>query len=172
MSSGFAQESPSAAPKLPVDEKTGLITYSKVNELKGKTAKELYNLALAWAESYFKNPYDVIRERDSLNGKLLCKARFKIMNPQDKKGISTDAGNVMYSLKLQFKEGRYRYELTEINWKQASYYPCERWLDRSAPSFAPAFDYYLQQTDQTANAILKSLEKAMSAPSAGGDSDW
>lgn len=168
----LAQQKQPVTPKLPMDEKTDLITYSAVIEVKGQTAGELYKRAISWAGSYYKNPADVIRERDSINGKIVCKARFKIMNPEDKKGITTDAGNVMYSLRIQFKEGRYRYELSEINWKQPSYYPCERWLDRSSPSFSPAFDHYLLQTDQTLNSILKNLEKAMSSPDASRADDW
>lgn len=160
------------APKLPVDEKTGLITYSKVNEVNGANAGTLYQRALEWANKYYKNPTDVIRERDSVGGSLLCKARFKIMNPADKKGLATDAGNVMYTLKIQLKDGRYRYELTEINWKQQSYYPCERWTDKTAATYKPAFDYYLEQTDATAREVIKSLEKAMSAAPVSKSDEW
>lgn len=167
-----AQQNQAAAPKMPVDEKSGLITYSVVIEVKGQTAAELYRRALKWAGTFYKNPSDVIRERDSTNGKIVCKARFKIMNPPDKKGIITDAGNVMYSLRIQFKEGRYRYELSEINWKQPSYYPCERWMDRSSPTFSPAFDHYLLQTDQHATSVLKNLEKAMTSSETESAGDW
>lgn len=89
------------------------------------------------------------------------------MNPADKKGLATDAGNVMYTLTLQFKEGRYRYELTDFNWKQQSYYACERWMDKTKASYEPKFDYYLQQVNSTAGEVLKSLEISIStAPSA------
>jgi len=167
-----AQQNQPVAPKMPLDEKTGLISYSGVIEVKGQSAGELYQRALSWAGTYYKNPSDVIRERDSINWKIVCKARFKIMNPADKKGITTDAGNVMYSLRIQFKEGRYRYELSEINWKQPSYYPCERWMDRSSAAFSPAFDHYLLQTDQTVNSVLKNLEKAMTSMEASPSGDW
>lgn len=167
----FAQQV-QQAPKLPVDEKSGLISYSKVNEVSGATAGTLYQRALEWANKFYKNPTDVIRDRDSVGGNLLCKARFKIMNPADKKGLATDAGNVMYTLKIQFKEGRYRYELTEINWKQQSHYPSERWIDKTAATYKPEYDYYLQQTDATAREVLKSLEKAMSAAPVSKSDDW
>ena len=167
-----AQPNQPVAPKMPLDEKTGLITYSSVIEVKGHSAGDLYKRALSWAGTFYKNPSDVIRERDSINGRIVCKARFKIMNPADKKGITTDAGNVMYSLRIQFKEGRYRYELSEINWKQPSYYPCERWMDRSSAAFSTAFDHYLFQTDQTLNSVLKDLQKAMSSPEASPSGDW
>lgn len=160
------------APKLPVDEKTGLITYSKVSEVSGTTSGTLYQRALEWANKHYKNPADVIRERDSVGGQITCKARFKIMNPADKKGVATDAGNVMYTLKIQFKDGRYRYELTEINWKQQSYYPCERWMDKTAAGYKPEFDYYLQQTDASVREALKSMEKALSTAPSAKTEDW
>ncbi|MBK7965786.1 MAG: DUF4468 domain-containing protein [Bacteroidetes bacterium] len=164
----FAQENTS----LPIDEKTGLISFTKVNEVANTTPTELYQRALTWASTFYKNPTDVIRERDSVNGSILCKARFKISNPADKKTPVTDAGNVMYSLKLQFKDGRYRYELNEINWKQQSYFAAERWMDKASSSYQPNFESYLQQTQTEVNRILTSLEKAMStAPSAKAD-DW
>lgn len=160
------------APKLPVDDKTGLITYNKVTEITGTNAATLYQRALDWANKYYKNPTDVIRERDSVAGQIVCKARFKIMNPADKKGVATDAGNVMYTLKIQFKDGRYRYELSEINWKQQSYYACERWMDKTVQTYKPEFDYYLQQTDASVRETLKSMEKALSTPPSAKTEDW
>lgn len=160
------------APKLPVDEKTGLITYTKVTEVAGTTAGVLYQRAMEWANKYYKNPTDVIRERDSVGGQIVCKARFKIMNPADKKGVATDAGNVMYTLKVQFKDGRYRYELSEVNWKQQSYYPCERWMDKTVQTYKPEFDFYLQQTDTSIREALKSMEKALATATAVKKDDW
>lgn len=147
--------------RLPMDEKSGLVSYKSVNESAGTPAGELYRRSLRWANSYYKNPADVIRERDSLAGKVVCKARYKIMNPADKKGLQTDGGIVMYTLTLQFKEGRYRYEMTEINWKQTSYYPIEKWMDKKDPYYKPEFEYYLQQVNDESRKIIKSLEESM-----------
>lgn len=160
------------APQLPLDEKTGKITYVKVTEMKGISAGSLYEKAFGWANTFYKNPGEVIRERDSVGGKLVCKARFKIMNPPDKKGFSTDAGNVMYTLNIQFKDGRYRYEITDFNWKQQSYYACERWMDKTKPSYEPSFDYYLQQVNSTAEDVMKKLDKSMTASPSAKTDDW
>lgn len=164
----IAQENTS----LPLDAKTGLITFTKVNTIATVPASELFQRGLNWASTFYKNPTDVIRERDSVSGSLVCKARFKIMNPADKKHPTTDAGNVMYTLSIQLKEGRYRYELTAINWKQQSYYPAERWMDRKATTYQPVFESYLQQTEAEINKVLLSLEKAMSTPTAAKKDDW
>ncbi len=149
------------APKLPIDDATKLVTYSKVNEVAGVTMKDLYNRAIVWGTTYYKNPTDVLRERDSVNGELVCKARYKIMNPADKKGFATEAGVVMYTLKLSFKDGKYKYVMTDINWKQASYYPIERWMDTKSPSYKPEFDFYLQQVDEKSREVIKDFDKAL-----------
>lgn len=167
-----AQNNTITPPKMPVDDKTGMITYTKVVESPGLSATQAYQKGLAWAMKYYKNPTDVIRERDSLNNSMLCKARFKISNPPDKKGFATDAGLVMYTLKVQFKDGRYRYELTEINWKQTSHYPAERWMDTKNQMYKSEYAYYLQQTDTEVKEVIKSLEKAMQEKEAAKSDDW
>jgi hypothetical protein len=161
-----------SAVKLPVNDETKLVTYEKVQELPGVSQAELYRRGLQWCMTYFKNPTDVIRERDSLGGTINCKARFKISNPPDKKGLETDAGLVQYSLNLMFKDGRYRYVLTEINWKQQSYYGVEKWMDTSNQYYKPEFEYYLQQSDDKIKALLKELDKGMKAAEKVKSTDW
>ena len=161
MSTTITQAQITATPKLPVDEKTKLICYSKAETVANITQDEFYKRALSWANSYFKNPKDVIREYDRVQGKIVCKARFKIMNPPDKKGFATDGGNVQYTLDIQFKDGKYKYDLTEINWKQPSYYAAEKWLDATNAGYKPEFVYYLKQVDDSTKVVIKSLDKAM-----------
>ncbi len=151
------------APKMPVDETTKLITYTKVVEAEAYNKDTLFTRALDWCNTYYKNPADVIREADSTGDKIVCKARFKISNPADKKEVVTDAGAVMYTLNLEFRDGRYKYEVTEINWKMTSYYPIERWMDTGSDTYKPVYDYYLQQVDEKIKEMLKDLDKAMHA---------
>ncbi len=163
----------STAPKMPVDEGTKLISYNKVSGVTGVSKDELYNRALTWANTYYKNPNDVIREKDMNEGKIVCKARFKIMNPPDKKGFSAEGGVVQYTLNMQFKDGRYKYELTEFNWKLPSYYPIEKWLDTKSAYYQPEFDFYLQQVETTAKEIASNLDKSMRAnPVTDNKDNW
>ena len=161
------------APKLPVDEKTKLISYNKVKDIASVSSDDLYKRALNWANTYYKNPIDVIRKNNRTEGEIVCKARYKIMNPRDKKGFATEGGVVMYTLNLQFKEGRYKYDLTEINWKQQSYYPIEKWTDTKTAYYKPEFDFYLQQVDSMSKEITGSLDKAMRTnPASDKKDDW
>ncbi len=162
-----------AAPKMPVDEKTKLISYNKVVELSDVSSDDLYKRALNWANTYYKNPRDVIRENNRVDSKIVCKARFKVMNPPDKKGFSTEGGVVQYTLNLQFKDGRYKYDLTEVNWKQQSYYPIEKWMDTGNAYYKPEFAFYLKQVDDTAKEIISSLDKAVKTkPVPDKKDDW
>ncbi len=151
----------STSSKYPMNAETKLISYSKVVPADSVDKNELYNRALNWANTNYKNPTDVIREKDAAAGKIVCKHRFKITNPPNKDGFEKDAGLVMYTLTIQVKEGRYKYDLTDINWKQLSYYAIERWMDEKAAGYEKEYDYYLKQTDTTVKKVIADLEKAM-----------
>jgi uncharacterized protein with TBP-like fold DUF4468 len=147
--------------KFPMNSETKLISYSKVVQADSIDKNELYLRAFNWANTFYKNPTDVIREKDPAGGKIVCKHRFKITNPPNKDGFEKDAGLVMYTLTIQLKDGRYKYDLTEINWKTISYYPVEKWMDTKADGYQKEYDYYLKQTDETAKKVLADLEKGM-----------
>lgn len=149
------------SPSLPTDDETKLFTYTKVVEVAGTNKNDLYNRALGWANKYYKNPADVIREKDAATGKIVCKGRFKLMGEPDKKGFQTDDGNVQYTLTIEAKDGKCRYKLTEINWKQQSYFAAERWMDTKAQQYSTEWAFYLKETDENVKAIVADLEKAV-----------
>jgi hypothetical protein len=158
--------------KMPIDETSKLITYSSVTDVAGVNKSELYNRAIRWANIYYKNPNEVIREKDSVEGKIVCKGRYKISNPADKKGFSSDAGLVQYTLTMQFKDGKFKTVLSAINWKQDSYYPAEKWMDDKSAYYKPEFDFYLEQVNKESNEILKELKKSVSTSIAVKKDDW
>lgn len=169
----FLQAQEIKTPKMPVNDETKLISYTKVVETTGVNKGDLYDRAFAWLSVYYKNPTDVLREKDRDAGTMLIKARFKISNPFDKKNqVASPAGDVQYSLKLEFKEGKFRYTLTEINWKQQSYFAAEKWLDKSSQYYSPNWDYYLQQTDENCKKIVADLEKAITTAKVAKKDEW
>jgi hypothetical protein len=161
-----------ASPQLPVSETTGLITYAERVEAQGMNRQALYDRALAWANAYFKNPAEVIREKDAAEGHIVIKARFRISNPADKKGVVTQAGNVMYTLIIKFRDNAWRYEFTSMNWQQTSAFPIERWLDTSAPSYSGNYPHYLSQTDAAIREVEKALVSSMAASGSKKTDDW
>jgi hypothetical protein len=151
--SAWAQKEPLATPfAVPVDSITKKITYEKVVEVKNIGSPELYSRIYDWFKTYYKNPTEVIRENDSLKFKIVGKPRFRMTNP----GSAKDE-TVQYTITVMAREGRFRYELTDFNWKQISIYPCERWLDTKAAGYNPLYNDYLQQLDKTANEVVAAL---------------
>ena len=165
-------QNPTRAFNLPVDEETKLITYDKVVDVPETKKNDLFDRAVNWINAYYKNPTDVVREKNNDAGKIVCKARFKISNQPDKSGFSTDAGVVQYTLTLLFKDNKYKYGLSQINWKQLSYYPAERWMDTTSPSYSTSYSWYLKQVDDQLKNILAELEKNMALKKKEKKEDW
>jgi hypothetical protein len=146
---------------LPVDSITKLITYEDVIAVPGIKADTLYKKVKSWFNSFYKNPSEVIRENDSLKFKIVGKPRFKIYNPADKEGTKTDAGLIQYTITVAAKDGRFKYEITEFNWKQQSYYPAERWMDTKSQMYSSAYPEYLKQLDQYVKELIRDLKDAI-----------
>lgn len=156
---------------VPVDSITKKITYEGVVEVKGVAAAELYHRFNDWFKSYYKNPAEVIRENDSTTFKIVGKPRFRLSNPADKEGTRTDAGIEQYTITVIAKDGRFKYELTDFNWKQLSAFAAEKWLDTKSASYTPAYNDYLQQTDKNAQEIVSALKKAVTETKAVKNKD-
>ncbi|MCD4745439.1 MAG: DUF4468 domain-containing protein [Bacteroidales bacterium] len=155
---------------LPIDEDTKLITYQEVVQETG-TKDELFNRAVMWINFFYKNPVDVTKVRDPESGIIKGLHRFKIYKT-DKKGNKTDAGVIMYSINLQFKEGRYRYTITDFILKQSSRFPIERWLNKDHRAYNSNWDDYLNQVNIFTNSLIKSLKKGMKPENKKTDDDW
>lgn len=156
---------------LPVDSITKLITYEGVTETPGIKADVLYKKALSWFHTYYKNPSEVIRENDSLKFKIVGKPRFRISNPPDKEGIKTDGGQVQYTITVAAKDGRFKYEITAFNWKQTSYYACERWMDTKSQTYNPLYADYLVQVDDYTKELVKNMKNALLVEKPAKDKD-
>ena len=146
------------AQELPINSETKLITYTEVVEQNG-SADELYKKSYRWFFSYYKNPHNIVKE--SANNKIVAQPRFKILNPKNKKGVATMGGIVKYSFTVIFKDGRYKYDITNIEWKQTSKYPIERWNDKTAKSYQEKYAYYLEQVNSEINKVLSEMKTNM-----------
>lgn len=157
---------------LPLSEETKLITYTQVIDMPSTVQNDLYHKAFVWCNEFYKNPNDVIRTKDVLNGEIVCKGRFRITTPATKKQIETPAGIVQYTLTIMVKDNKYRYKVTDINWKQSSHYPIERWMETEKDTYLSVYAEYLKQTDAEINALITSLTAAMSKTSDEKDAGW
>lgn len=154
---------------LPIDEDTKLITYKEVVQQTG-TKTELFNRAIEWINKNYKNPADVTKVRNPETG--LIELIHRIELNYDEKGVTRSAGIVDYTLRLELKDGRYRYTFTNFNLKQASRVPIEKWLDKSDKAYVPAWDNYLAQVDAFTKTLIESLKKGMEPPAAKKVDEW
>ncbi len=151
-----AQDSTSV---VPIDSENNKITYQEVVNEKG-SPDDLYIRGIAWVNSFYPNPTGVTQIRNREDGVIKGTARFKI-HYLDKEGIQRDGGVISYSIKLECKEGRYRYTITDFNFRQSSRFPVERWLDKDAPSYNPQWVEYIKQVDTYTKSVIADLKAGM-----------
>ncbi len=158
-------------PAMKIDSKTNLITYTEVPEVPG-TKDELFDRAMKWGGDYYKNFAEKLRKQDKEAGEMEIFARFPFY-AYDKKGVKTTSrqGLAQYTLTIMFKDGRYKYTVTDLNFKATSYQPLEAWLDREDPN-AANHSYYMTDIDAEIQATIKSLKEAMASADEKGQDDW
>lgn len=158
---GYAQSN-----ALPIDEKTQLITYKEVVYEEGDR-EEFFIRAVGWINKYYKNPMDVTKTRQAESGLIKGIHRFKLKNT-DADGNQTDGGTIQYHFILNFKEGRYRYTLTEFALRQSSKLPVEKWLNDSDPQKRS----YLKQIDAFAKSWAESFKEGMKPKVEVTEDEW
>lgn len=156
-------------PALPVDQDSKLITYKEVVTVSG-TPAELFNRAIEWVNKQYKNPTDATKVRNPATGLIEIIHRIELV--KDEKGITRPAGIVDYSLKLEMKEGRYRYTITNFNYKDVSRQPIEIWLNKKDKAYLPAWDEYLKQVDNATLKLIEGLKLGMLPPAPKKPDEW
>ena len=154
----LAQE-PVISSNIPVDPDSKKIMYKEVVQENGDPGY-LYVKAIDWFKYYYVNPSSIFRVLDKVNGKIEGIGQMKIYS-DDGEGDLRSAGWVVYTIRLEFKDDRYRYTLTDFNLKGASRFPLEKWLNKDDPAFNPQWDNYLYQIDTTMQRISTTLKEKM-----------
>lgn len=167
----FSQKEEYKEPVLPIDSITKSITYSKIISINA-SKDSLFKKGKIWFKTFYKNPIGVIRQEDASNGLIMGKHQIKVLNPADKKGIQTMRGIVQYTITTHFKENKVRIVLNEINLKETSYTPVEKWLDKTAIGFTTKNYYYLEQIDNEMKATIKNFEEFMAKPQTEKKDNW
>lgn len=90
----------------------------------GKTKDELFESSMQYLVDIFKDSKSVIHMQDKESGILVVKGNTRgiVQFNEFLLGKYTYEENVSFTLKMQFKEGRYRYEIYNIICKE-EYYP-------------------------------------------------
>ena len=170
LAAGRAGAQQQAAPvTLPVDPDSKKIMYRAVVDEQG-TPAHLYNKAIEWFGFYYLNPQSIYSVQDKENGRIEGLGRMKLVNP-DGVGSTKEGGIVTYLIKIELKENKYRYTITDFNLKTASRYPIEKWMNKTDPAYTPNWDSYLMQVDTTMQRLVTTLKEKMK-PTAVKKDEW
>jgi len=156
-------------PQLPLDPDTKLIVYKEVVNQVG-TKEQLFNRAVEWLPKQFVNPVDATKVRNPETGLIEIRHRFDVS--YEAKGVPRTSCTIDYTMRLEFKDGRYRYTITDFLIHDISRAPVERWLDKTDKSYTPAWDAYLTELDQDVKALIESLKKGMMPPPEKKEDIW
>jgi hypothetical protein len=146
-------------PQLPVDPDSKLITYKEVVNQEG-VKDILYDRGASWFSAFYKSPSSVLKIQDKVNGKLEGFGQF-VITYVDEQGLKRDAGMIRYTIKLELKDNKYRYTLTDFNLKAASRFPLEKWMNKNDPTYNPMWDSYLYQVDTSMLSLVRNLKEGM-----------
>lgn len=156
----FAQKTETpVAPVLPIDERTNLVTYQDVVKQEG-TPKVLYDRAMNWVKKYYKNTAEVIKSADPEKCVINMRSSVRIFY-KDKDGTMRFKNIVYYNFKLECRDNRYRYTITDFKEKATGSAPIEVWFNTSASGWTPSMYGYLSQIDEEMNKLIESLEEGM-----------
>lgn len=91
------------------------LSYSKVEEVPGKSAKILYNCAKMWFAATYKNAGNVIQmdTYDEGQGIIMGKAVMKYSSSIFQIAAQTE-GYIYYDIKVETKDGKFRYEINQF----------------------------------------------------------
>ena len=156
-------------PDLPVDETTKLITYKDVVNEKG-SPQELYDRAMDWVKTYYKNTAEVIKSSDRDKGVIELRSSVKIHNVM-KDGSKVYKNVVYYHFKIECRQDRYRYTITDFNEKATAAAPIEIWFDQKHSRWQPSWYGYLNEIHENIQAMIISLQDGM-LPKPVVTDDW
>lgn len=156
------------------------ITYDEVIELEGVSKDDLFNRGNHWMINVFKDPNKVIQLKDKEGGQIIGKGNFSYKQSKNGWGASIQTeGVVNFTVKLFFKEGRYRYILTDFthdaNWPfglvtDASDCGCKFPLANKKWKWN-IWNDLKEQINAKVETIVNSLESSMKKKT-GVDDEW
>lgn len=160
------------AQDLPKDPETGLITYTEVVPVEGVSQQELYKRARSWFATTFHSANDVVQLESKDEGKIIGKG-IAVIN------IGNLPSDMHFTLTLQFKDNRYRYEFTQIAFNSGG--DTKRWpmegmffndhARKKNGQYTKLHQSYLDQTNSAIASMVTSLNKELTGSNSANE-DW
>ena len=144
----------------PINEKTGRAEYTDVVNVEGNTAEQLYLRAKEWFAVAFKDSRTVLEFDDNITHKLIGNGSFPVIIKE--LGLTRSGGNVKFTITLQFKDGRYKYKISNLIYHYPKYYANNYPLDvEKNPSISihkKNWIFIQDQAKERIQQLIKSLQ--------------
>jgi hypothetical protein len=146
--------------------KDGKVNYSGVVNVDSVNKTELYNRAKHWLVETYKSAKDVIQIDDKENGEVIGKVFFEIYWTNTfYSGLNI---NIWHTLKIQVKDGRFRYEITDFSVKYSYIYHGLNYVDAPLETWNSARPENLKKVllhvDEKMQEMVLSLKNYMKKP--------
>lgn len=156
---------------LPVDKESGKVIYREVVNVPGASRAQLLQRLDHWLHTFYPNVEALTKEKDSTH--VLISHKFRIYRiERDKKGIEKtryQTGMMMYTLRVDLKDGAYRYTIADLRKYDTTPIPIEKWLNSQEQEIID----YLTQVDEYCRKLISSLKETMGEPlHPASDKDW
>ncbi|MFO8055005.1 MAG: DUF4468 domain-containing protein [Bacteroidales bacterium] len=165
----FSQESDEVS--FPVNDNTGKIEYQEVIEAEGK-ANKLFYRAVTWMNDHWENARGMIKKQDKVNGILEAHVRFDIKLKDEDGDFMKKAGRAVYVLKMEFKDGRFRYTINDLHLLRKSPFPLENWIDPDSSYYPDRKPEVLKFIKQEIEETIESMKEGMKKEEEIEDDDW
>lgn len=152
-SSVHAQESTSPFPL----DSAGEILYSGSGYVTDATQNELYNRAKLWVTTAYNSPKDVIQLDDKEGGTIIVKG---IVQTVLQCGAAA-AANEYYTLKIEMKDGKYRYSLSDVTFGTEEYASTYKTMREKITMCKKGYEKMFADVASQNNKLIVSLEAAM-----------
>ena len=159
---------------LPLNEQH-LLDVARVVEVPGASQNELYARGKVWFASTFQSTLNATQADDKQAGILIGRAWRPSYIPLP--GGSLYSTKIWYTVKLSFKDGRYRYSFTDFSFSEyggantLGSYPAEGLVFATRANGNPTNEARIltRALGQEAYFLRTALELGMSKPAAGAD---
>lgn len=159
--------------QLPVNKESKLIEYTELVTVESSlTQKILYSKAKDWFDKAFKSSDNVIQKDDKEEGIIIGKGIIPV-----KGGMYLTDGKIDFTLKVQVKDGRYKYWISNFSHKSYKEGYSGGALENEKPACGnfnmvkKGWTEVKEIADQNAKKIIKSLKDALSMKSAESEKD-
>jgi hypothetical protein len=158
----YAQKVKLSPPEMPRSEENSQVYYMDVVTEDGVGKAEFFKRAGNWYHKFYKNPGGIVEQMDSVNGKVVLKPALQVY--RTKNNVKVQAAIVKYTLEIGLKDGRYRYEIKNINLQAASYSPIEKLFNADDPNIEDNY-HTLDEANKYFTDLIEDLKAGMRLPS-------